>query len=411
MIDQHLLAAAVRLVHRLQLRQRHVRFIDDGQEVRREEVEEAVGARPRAAVRQMHRIVLDPAAITDLPHHLDVVGDPLVEPLCLDQQIVLLEPGDPVAHFGENVVRGVLDPLRRQHEVAAGEERHRLRTGLHLAGGDVAPLDRLDLVAEKGHADEVVPLRFEDIHHIAPHPELPLLRRGVVAAVLDVDQTAENLVPPVGVADRDMDAEVGIVVGRTQAVDAGDARDHDHVAPLHQARRRREAELFDVLVDRSVLGDVGIGLRNVGLRQVVVVVADEVLHRVLREKPLELAVKLRRQRLVVRQHQHRPVQFGDRVRQREGLAGTGHPQQRLVTAPFAEVRQQFRNRLRLVAGGRVGSVQLEESHSARLLTVPASAAAIRGRRGRAAGRTPPARPCPERTQRADTVRPSSPAPA
>ena len=88
-----------------------------------------------------------------------------------------------------------------------------------------------------------------------------------------------------------------------EAVDAAHARDDDHVAAVKQRARRRVPQLVDLLVDVRVLRDVGVGPRDVRLGLVVVVVADEVLDRVLREELLELGTELRRERLVVRQDQ------------------------------------------------------------------------------------------------------------
>ena len=60
---------------------------------------------------------------------------------------------------------------------------------------------------------------------------------------------------------------------------------------------------------RRVLLDVRVRRRHVGLGLVVVVVRDEVLDGVVREELLELAVELRRQRLVVRDDQRRHVEL------------------------------------------------------------------------------------------------------
>jgi len=54
----------------------------------------------------------------------------------------------------------------------------------------------------------------------------------------------------------------------------------------------------DLVVDERVLLDVGVRLRDVRLRLVVVVVRDEVLDRVLREEGAELAEELRGECLV-----------------------------------------------------------------------------------------------------------------
>jgi hypothetical protein len=61
------------------------------------------------------------------------------------------------------------------------------------------------------------------------------------------------------------------------------------------------------LID-AVLLDEQVALRDVGLGLVVVVVADEVLDRVLRKELAELAVQLRGQRLVGREDDRRAAQ-------------------------------------------------------------------------------------------------------
>jgi hypothetical protein len=59
------------------------------------------------------------------------------------------------------------------------------------------------------------------------------------------------------------------------------------------------AHAVDLVVDDGVLLDVGVARGDVRLGLVVVVVADEVLDGVVGEELLELAVELRRERLVV----------------------------------------------------------------------------------------------------------------
>ena len=143
------------------------------------------------------------------------------------------------------------------------------------------------------------------------------------------------------------------VLGRAQAVDAGDRGHDDDVAPRQEGARRRQAQAVDVVVDRGVLLDVGVGLRDVGLGLVVVVVGDEVADGVLREEALELAVELRGERLVVRDDERRPVDPGDDVGHGEGLAGAGHAEQHLAAGPRRRAPDQLLDRLRLVAVGLV----------------------------------------------------------
>jgi hypothetical protein len=68
-----------------------------------------------------------------------------------------------------------------------------------------------------------------------------------------------------------------------EAVDRRNRRDDDRVRALEQRLGRGQAHLLDVLVDRGIRLDVGVGGRNVGFRLIVVVVGDEILHRAVRK--------------------------------------------------------------------------------------------------------------------------------
>ncbi len=72
------------------------------------------------------------------------------------------------------------------------------------------------------------------------------------------------------------------------------------------------------------------------------------MDRVTRKKLLELAVKLGRQRLVVRKNQRRPVEMRNHVRHRERLARPRHPKQTLRPLPRLDAPHQLPNRPRLI---------------------------------------------------------------
>ena len=142
-----------------------------------------------------------------------------------------------------------------------------------------------------------------------------------------------------------------VVLGRVaDAVDRRHRRDDDAVRPLEDRLGRGQPHLLDVLVDRAVLLDVQVARRDVRLGLVVVVVADEVLDRVVREELAELGVELRGERLVRREHQRGPAGARDDVRHRVGLARAGDAEQRLERQPVAQALDQLLDRLRLVAG-------------------------------------------------------------
>ena len=129
----------------------------------------------------------------------------------------------------------------------------------------------------------------------------PRTRFCVVALVLHVDEAAQSAScgwwsrPSLKLED-----ELLVLARLAETVDAGHGGHDDHVAALEEGARGGVAQLVDLLVDVRVLGDVGVGARDVGLGLVVVVVRDEVLDGVLREELAELGVELRGERLVGR---------------------------------------------------------------------------------------------------------------
>ena len=111
------------------------------------------------------------------------------------------------------------------------------------------------------------------------------------------------------------------------------------------------AQALDLVIDGGILFDIRIRLGDIGLRLVIIVVRNEIFHGVFREKLAELRAELGGKRLVVRKHQRGPVEVGDDVRHREGLAGAGDAEQDLIAQTHLKPLRQLLNRLRLVAGG------------------------------------------------------------
>ena len=111
----------------------------------------------------------------------------------------------------------------------------------------------------------------------------------------------------------------------------------------------------DLVVDRGVLLDVEVLVRDVRLGLVVVVVGDEVLDRVVGEELAELAAELGRERLVVREHQRRLLDLLDHEAHRGRLARAGHPEQRLELVALLDARGELG--ARLWAGRRPASRQ------------------------------------------------------
>ena len=257
---------------------------------------------------------------------------------------------------------------RALHGLGAGdvvgcrEDRHRFEPLHHIAGERMQHVERFDLVAEQLDADRVLLVHRDDLDRVAAHSEVAAREVDVVAVVLHRDELADERVAVVPLADLQRDHRPHVLLGRAEAVDARDGGDHDHVAAAEQRVRRRVPQPLDLGVDRRVLLDEGVGLRDVRLGLVVVVVADEVLDRVVRHELAELVRQLCGEGLVVREHQGRPLHLLDEPRGGRGLARAGGAEQHDVGLARVDACGEFGDRLGLVAGGLVLADDLERAH-------------------------------------------------
>ncbi len=177
----------------------------------------------------------------------------------------------------------------------------------HFAAGRIDDRKLLDLVPPELDPQGVFLVRRPDLDAIAADAELGPLKLDVVPLVLHVDQLAEHLVAIDLLPAPQADHHRPVIFGRAQAVDARHAGHDDHVAAAHQGAGGRQPQAVDLLVDRGVFLDVDVALRDVGFGLIIVVIADEIVDRVVRKELLELAIELGGQRLVVREDERRPL--------------------------------------------------------------------------------------------------------
>ena len=212
-----------------------------------------------------------------------------------------------------------------------------------------------------------------DVHDIAVDTELVAHKIHVVALILQRHKLLAQRIALHLHAGAQADDHAAVVDGVAQRVDAGNRCYNDHVPPLRKRRRGRMAQAVDLVVDGAVLFNIGIRAGDIGFRLVVIVVGDEILHRVVGEKRPELGAQLGRQRFVVGQNQRGPVAFCNNICHGKGLAAAGNTQQGLATvAPLHAFHQCF-NGLRLVAGGLVRGYQFKIFRLPSSLSSPALA--------------------------------------
>ena len=318
-LDEAQLPCAVAVVHSPHLRQRHMTLVHDQEVVVREVVEEAVGALAGWTSGEMAAVVLDAGAVADLLHHLDVEERPLLQALRRHHVALVAQHGQAPPQLLLNRGDGALHLIFGRDENLGWVDRQNLFVADRLPGQRVDHAEGFDLVApERDAVGDVFEIRWENLHHVAAHAEGTRRKFGVVPGVEDAHQIVQQLVPPDLLLGLELDDLALVLLGRAQAVDARDARHHDHVRPTGDERTRGpQPEAVDPVVDRHVLLDVGIRVDDVGLGLVVVVVGDEELDGVIREELPELGVELGRERLVVAHHERRTSPVLDDVGHRK----------------------------------------------------------------------------------------------
>ena len=362
-LHKALLPGPVPVVHGPDLGQRHMALIHKEDKVVGEIVHQGQRRGAHRPAGDHPAVVLDAGAVAQFPHHLHIVGGALADALGLDQFALLRKPGLPLIQFLLDLPDGPVHLLLAGDIVAGGPDGNGVQPAGHGAGDRVDFTEPVDLVSEELHPDgAVLPVGGPEFHRVAPDPEHVPLKRDVVAFVADLHQAVEQLVPlhlgprPQG------DHHLLKVLRLPQAVDAADGGHHDDVPPLQKRGGGRQAQPVDLLVDRGILLNEGVGVGNIGLRLIVVVVGDKVFHRIVGEKLLELLAQLGCQGLVVCQHQGGPLDSLDDLGHGVGLAGACDPQQHLLPQAVLNSPCQGGNGLGLVAGGGVFGNYFEFRH-------------------------------------------------
>ena len=305
-------------------------LVDDDQKVLGEEVQEAIRARARRASVEVARVVLNAAAVPQLAYHFDVVLHALFQPFCFERLAAGLEVGDLRHEVVLNLPYGKFLGIFRSKEKIGGINLIFLKNIDARAALGIYLLDAVDFVAPVSDADNVVGVGKVDIHAVALDAEVARRGRNVVARIEAGHKAAQEFVeaqlPPYFQFDDVFVESRGIA----HAVNARDGRNYHHVLAAREQRGGSgEAQFVDVLVDGKVFLDIRIRGSDIGFGLIVIVVRNVILHRILGEKALELAVKLCRERLVVAKHERGLVQLCDDVCNGKRLSRAGNALQHL----------------------------------------------------------------------------------
>ncbi|CAB5025699.1 unannotated protein [freshwater metagenome] len=221
--------------------------------------------------------------------------------------------------------------------------------------------ESLDLVTEHLDANGVLLVHREDFDRVAPHPKGASLEADVIARVLDIDEASQQRVALDGLANAQSHHPIDVFLRCPESVDGRDTCHDNDVAAGEEAVRRRVPQSLHLLIDRGVLLDEGIALRNVCLWLVIVVVGDEVLDGVVRQEFLELRGQLCGKGLVRSHDERRALQGFDQPGGRRTLACTGGPEQHGVALTGADALRERCDRSWLITGWLERCLDLKRS--------------------------------------------------
>ena len=171
-IYQHLFSGPVTVIHRPDLGQHHVAFINEQQVVLGEIVHQSKGCAARRPARQHTGIVLDAGTKADLPHHFNVIAGALGDALGLDELAFLLKPLDGFFQFCLDIQNCLFHFISGNGIMRSRINGHMIYHPLHRAGERMDLGDPVDFIAKELHADGIViGVRQMDLYRITPHTE------------------------------------------------------------------------------------------------------------------------------------------------------------------------------------------------------------------------------------------------
>jgi hypothetical protein len=344
------LAAEVAFEHAANLGNGDVAFVGEHQRIVGDVFEQGRRRLAGAAAGEVPRIVLDAGAAAGGFHHFEIEGGALLQPLRFQQAALIVELIEPQFQFGLDRLDGLHQGRPRRHIMRIGVDLDEFQLVLLVAGERIELLDILHDVAEQIDAPgTVLVVRREDVDNVAADAKGAAGKIGLGALVLQRHQVGDQLPLIDALALLQREGHRGVGLDRADTVDARHRGDDDDVVALQERPRRRMAHAVDLLVDRGVLLDVGVGPRHIGLGLVVIVIADEILDGVVGEEALELAIELRRQRLVRRQNDRRALRGLDHLGHGVGLAASGDAEQHLGAVVALDALDQFGDRGGLIA--------------------------------------------------------------
>ena len=186
-LNQHLLAALVAVVHGLQLGAGDMAFIHHQQPVLGEVINQTFRRRSSRAAGQMAGIIFDTVAIAHLFQHLQVIGGALFEALGLQQTALFVEEIEALTQFAANGLDSFIQAIFRGNEVLGWVDINAFQTLKNFTAGGIDITNRLDIIAKQLNSNQTILIGRTNLQHITTNPKTTTADLNIIAAILVID--------------------------------------------------------------------------------------------------------------------------------------------------------------------------------------------------------------------------------
>ena len=167
----------------------------------------------------------------------------------------------------------------------------------------------------------------ENINSVSPDAEGAASEIHFTALVLHANELGNKIRTTFDIACSHNQTHLRVTFRLTDTVDCRDSGHNNGVTALKNAFGGSQAHLLDVLIDCRIFFYEKIPTGNIGFRLIVVVIRNEVFHRVIGKKFPHFRIQLRGQRFIRSHDQGRHALTGDDVSHRKCFTRPGYPQQ------------------------------------------------------------------------------------
>ena len=230
------------------------------------------------------------------------------------------------------------------------KNNRKIKTCLNLSRQHIDLHNPINLIAKKLNMNRIFKRRNRhNFQHIPTYTETASLKIKLITHILDINQTAYNLIPVNLHSRAQRNHHLCIIVLATKAVNTRNWWHNNDILPLNQRCCRTVAQLIYLIINRRILLYISIRRGNICFRLIIIIIRHKIFYRIMWKKCLKLTVKLRCQSLIMCQNQRRLIQLCNDIRHRKCLTGTSNSKQSLKLISFFKSLYQLLNRLWLVS--------------------------------------------------------------